>query len=91
LPGFERAQERLARKVERRANLARFQDVADAVLYARFMPAELILKRLVEENLLQFFNRFITEKFVSAFCDPLCCGWRYWGLNPPRFRSGRSG
>jgi hypothetical protein len=32
LPGFERAQERLAGKVERRANLARFQDVADAVL-----------------------------------------------------------
>jgi hypothetical protein len=32
MAGLERAQQRLAGKVERRANLARFQNVADAVL-----------------------------------------------------------
>jgi hypothetical protein len=45
----QRAQQRLA-GVERRANLARFQNVANAVLQPCAVPLELILERLVEKN-----------------------------------------
>ncbi|MNE29113.1 hypothetical protein D3C80_1225850 [compost metagenome] len=62
LPGFQRAQKCLARKVKRRANLTRFEDVANTVRDACPVPVELILKRLVEENLFQLFDSLVAEK-----------------------------
>lgn len=64
MAGLKGAQERFARKVERCANLARFEDVANTVRDACLMPVELILKRLVKENLFQLFNRFFTEEIT---------------------------
>jgi hypothetical protein len=64
MAGFQRMQQRLAGKVERRANLARFQNVANAVLKPGAVPAELILERLVEENLFQFLDSLVAEKVL---------------------------
>ena len=64
MAGLKGAQERFARKVERCANLARFEDVANTVRDACLMPVELILKLLVKENLFQLFNRFFTEEIT---------------------------
>jgi hypothetical protein len=54
-------------KVERRANLARFQNVANAVLKPGAVPAELILERLVEKNLFQFLDSLVAEKVLFGF------------------------
>lgn len=51
MAGFQRMQQRLAGKVERRPNLARFQNVANTVLKPGAVPAELILERLREKSL----------------------------------------
>lgn len=67
MAGFQRMQQRLAGKVERRPNLARFQNVANAVLKPGAVPAELILERLCKENLFQFLYSLVAEKFFVGF------------------------
>ena len=57
-------QQRLPGKVERRPNLARFQNVANAVLKPGAVPAELILKRLCKENLFQSLDSLVAEKVL---------------------------
>lgn len=51
MAGFQRMQQRLAGKVERRPNLARFQNVANTVLKPGAVPAELILKDSAKKSL----------------------------------------
>ena len=62
MAGFQGAQQRLAGKIKRRANLAGFQDIADAVLKPGAIPVQLIFERLLKENLLQLFDGLVTEK-----------------------------
>ena len=64
MAGFQRMQQRLAGKVERRPNLARFQNVANTVLKPGAVPAELILERLREKNLFQFLDSLVAEKVL---------------------------
>ena len=70
MAGFQRVQQRLAGKVERRPNLARFQNVTNAVLKPGAVPAELIFERLCKENLFQFFDSLVAEKVLSG--QPRC-------------------
>lgn len=64
MAGFQRVQQRLAGKVERRPNLARFQNVTNAMLQSGAVPAELIFKRLREKNLFQLFDSLVAEKVL---------------------------
>ena len=64
MAGFQRMQQRLAGKVERRPNLARFQNVANTVLKPGAVPADLILERLREKNLFQFLDSLVAEKVL---------------------------
>ncbi|SRY25987.1 Uncharacterised protein [Escherichia coli] len=67
MAGFQGAQQRLAGKIKRRANLAGFQDIADAVLKPGAIPVQLIFERLLKENLLQLFDGLVTEKILFRF------------------------
>lgn len=70
MTGFQGAQQRLAGKIKRRANLAGFQDIADAVLKPGAIPVQLIFERLLKENLLQLFDGLVTEKILFRFATP---------------------
>lgn len=70
MTGFQGAQQRLAGKIKRRANLAGFQDIADAVLKPCAIPVQLIFERLLKENLLQLFDGLVTEKFFFGLRRP---------------------
>lgn len=70
MTGFQGAQQRLAGKIKRRANLAGFQDIADAVLKPGAIPVQLIFERLLKENLLQLFDSLVTEKILFRFAPP---------------------
>lgn len=70
MAGFQGAQQRLAGKIKRRANLAGFQDIADAVLKPGAIPVQLIVERLLKENLLQLFDGLVTEKFFFGLRRP---------------------
>ncbi len=75
MAGFQGAQQRLAGKIKRCANLAGFQDIADAVLKPGAIPVQLIFERLLKENLLQLFDGLVTEKNSFSVCAArLCCG-----------------
>ena len=69
-PVFRGAQQRLAGKIKRRANLAGFQDIADAVLKPGAIPVQLIFERLLKENLLQLFDGLVTEKILFGLRRP---------------------
>lgn len=70
MTGFQGAQQRLAGKIKRCANLAGFQDIADAVLKPGAIPVQLIVERLLKENLLQLFDGLVTEKILFRFAPP---------------------
>ena len=70
MTGFQGAQQRLAGKIKRRANLAGFQDIADAVLKPGAIPVQLIFERLLKENLLQLFDSLVTEKILFGLRRP---------------------
>lgn len=70
MAGFQGAQQRLAGKIKRCANLAGFQYIADAVLKPGAIPVQLIVERLLKENLLQLFDGFVTEKILFRFATP---------------------
>lgn len=70
MAGFQGAQQRLTGKIKRRANLTGFQDIADAVLKPGAIPVQLIVERLLKENLLQLFDGLVTEKFFFGLRRP---------------------
>ena len=49
MSGLERAQQRLAGEIERRANLAGFENVANTVRQSCAVPLQLVFERLVEK------------------------------------------
>lgn len=70
MTGFQGTQQRLAGKIKRCANLTGFQDIADAVLKPGAIPVQLIVERLLKENLLQLFDGLVTEKFFFGLRRP---------------------
>lgn len=64
MAGLERAQQCLAGKVERRANLAGFENIANTVRQSCPVPLQLVFERLVEENFFQLCDSLIAEKVL---------------------------
>ena len=69
MTGFQGAQQRLAGKIKCRAN-RQDSDIADAVLKPGAIPVQLIVERLLKENLLQLFDGFVTEKILVGLRRP---------------------
>ena len=67
MAGFECAQQCLAGEIERRANLAGFENITNTVRQPCAVPLQLILERLVEEYFFQLCDSLVAEKVLFRF------------------------